>query len=57
MRRLAYRRGKGRPRMCYIGEIIKDVREKKHVNIKRLGDRRAVSNRPSYCRPMTMVNK
>ena len=24
------KRGKGRPRMCYIGQIIKDVGEKKY---------------------------
>ena len=29
------KRGKGRPQMCYMGIIIKDVREKKYVNMKR----------------------
>ena len=35
------KRSKARPRMCYIGQIIKDVRKKKYVNMKRLADRRA----------------
>ena len=34
------KRSKGRSRMCYIGQIIKDVREKKYVSMKRLADRR-----------------
>ena len=46
-------RGKGRPRMCYIGQIIKNVREKKHVHVKRLADKRAewraTSNQSSDC--------
>ena len=47
------KRGKGRPRMCYIGQIIKDVGEKKYVSMKRLADRRAewraASNQSSDC--------
>ena len=41
------KRGKGRPRMYYIGQIIKDVREKKYVNMKRLADRRTEWRAPS----------
>ena len=36
------KRDKGRPQRCYIGQIIKDVREKKYLSMKRLADRRAV---------------
>ena len=47
------KRGKGRPRMCYIGQIIEDVREKKYVSMKRLANRRAewraASNQSSDC--------
>ena len=47
------KRGKGRPRMCYIGQIIKDVGEKKYVSMKRLAERRAewraASNQSSDC--------
>ena len=47
------KRGKGRPRMCYLGQIIKDVGEKKYVSMKRLADRkaewRAASNQSSDC--------
>ena len=45
------KRGKGI--MCYIEQIIKDVREKKYVNKKKLADRRAewraASNQSSDC--------
>ena len=34
------KKGKGRPRMSYIGQVIKDVKEKKYVSMKRLADRR-----------------
>ena len=34
------KKGKGRPRMSYIGQVIKDVKEKKYVTMKRLADRR-----------------
>ena len=47
------KRGKGRPRMGYIGYIIKEVGDKKYVNMKRLTDRRAewraASNQSSDC--------
>ena len=47
------KRGKGRPGMCCIEQIIKDVREKKYVSMKRLTDRRAewrsTSNQSSDC--------
>ena len=56
------KRGKGRPPlcpMCYIGKIIKDVREKKYVSMKRLADRRvewrASSNQTSDGWPMTIT--
>ena len=35
------KRGKGRPRMYYIGQIIKDIRKNKYVNMKKLAHRRA----------------
>ena len=45
------KRGKGRSRMCYIEQIIKDIKEKNCVNMKRLADRtaewRAASNQYS----------
>ena len=34
------KKGKGRPRMSYIGQVIKDEKEKKYVAMKRLADRR-----------------
>ena len=47
------KRGKGRPRLCSTGQIIKNVREKKSVNMKRLADRgaewRAALNQSSDC--------
>ena len=32
--------GKGRPRMSFIEQVIKDVKEKRYVAMKRLADRR-----------------
>ena len=34
------KKGKGRLRMTYIGQGIKDVKQKKYVSMKRLADRR-----------------
>ena len=33
------KKGKGRPQMSYIGQVIKDVKEKKYDAMKRLADR------------------
>ena len=34
------KKGKGRLRMTYIGQGIKDVKQKKYVSMKRLADRK-----------------
>ena len=34
------KKGKGRPRISYVGQVIKDVKEKKYVAMKRLSEGR-----------------